>query len=201
MVELKMPVIYQNQIIIGYGGNQEWFLDSWAKLAGCASVLASNMYAYYHQGTTYELTDFLNIMEKMFQEMTPGKMGYPYLYKFGRTFSRMMNNEGYTLKPVYQKISRNYNQAIQFVLKSLQEGDHVGMLILYHRAPELKDDNWHWICLSGYIEKANGYDIIFSDCGERRVIDSHILFDIHYKNVFKMLRMKRDPKKEGQSCE
>ena len=47
MVELKIPQIYQDNKFIGYGGNQDWFLDLWARRAGCASVLASNMYAYY----------------------------------------------------------------------------------------------------------------------------------------------------------
>ncbi|MFR1296845.1 MAG: hypothetical protein ACLSBH_16305 [Coprobacillus cateniformis] len=67
------------------------------------------------------------------------------------------------------------------------------MLILYHRAPELKDDNWHWVCLSGYIETKDGYDIIFSDCGERRIINADILFDTHCHNVYKMVSMKKDP--------
>lgn len=194
-MELKIPTIYQNQKMIGYGGNQEWFHDTWAKRAGCASVLASNMYAYYHQNSTYELSEFLKVMEMMFKYMTPGYMGYPYLYKFARTFAKMMNAEGFEFKPVYQKRSKNYKQAITFVLQSLDEGHPVGMLILHHRAPELEEDNWHWICLSGYIVKETGYDIIFSDCGERRIIDSRILFDIHCSNVFKMLRMKKDPKK------
>lgn len=197
-MELKIPTIYQNQKIIGYGGDQEWFHDPWARRAGCASVLASNMYAYYHQNSIYEQADFLKIMEMMFHHMTPGNMGYPYLYKFARTFVKVMNEEGYHFKPVYQKRSKNYKHAITFVLQSLDEGHPVGMLILHHRSPELEEDNWHWICLSGYIKKENGYDIIFSDCGERRIIDSRVLFDTHCYNVFKMLRMKNDPKIKGQ---
>lgn len=194
-MELKIPTIYQDGKVIGYGGDQEWFTHAWARRAGCASVLASNMYAYYHQKSTYELSDFLKVMEMMFDAMTPGNMGYPYLYKFARTLAKIMNAEGFELKPIYQKRSKNYKQAISFVLQSLDEGHPVGMLILHHRAPELEEDNWHWICLSGYIPKENGYDIIFSDCGERRIIDSRILFDVHCTNVFKMLRMKKDPKK------
>ena len=47
MPELKITKIYNQQELIGYGGNQDWFLDSWSQKAGCASILGSNMYAYY----------------------------------------------------------------------------------------------------------------------------------------------------------
>ena len=44
--ELSMIHIYENNQLIGYGGNQEWFEDSWAQKAGCASVLASHPSLY-----------------------------------------------------------------------------------------------------------------------------------------------------------
>ena len=125
--------------------------------------------------------------------MTPGQMGYPFLYKFARTFVDILGEEGIYLQPVYQKKSKDTKHALSFVLKHIDEGHPIGMLILYHRAPELKDDNWHWVCLSGYIETKDGYDIIFSDCGERRIINADILFDTHCHNVYKMVSMKKDP--------
>lgn len=193
--ELQIPVIYQEGKMIGYGGNQDWFKDPWAQRAGCASVLASNMYAYYAGKPQYELDEFLEIMEQMFQQMTPGHMGYPYLYKFARTFVKIMDNESMYLKPVYQKRSKNYKHGLTFFLNSIDQGHPVGMLILHHRAKELEDDNWHWICISGYIQNGYDYDIIFSDCGERRIVNARILFDTHCYNVFKMVRMKKDPTK------
>ena len=45
-----------------------------------------NMYAYYIHKERYDLDEFLPVMDKMFQKMTPGNMGYPFLYKFGRLF-------------------------------------------------------------------------------------------------------------------
>ncbi len=192
MKELSIPCIYDQGKLIGYGGNQEWFIDDWAKKAGCASVLGSNMYAYYLDMQNFELKDFLMIMEKMFAYMTPGYMGYPYLYKFARTFVKVMATEGCTLKPVYQKRSKNYKQAITYIINALNENYPIAMLILHHRAKELEDDNWHWICISGYQEKEYGYDLIFSDCGERRMIDARILLDTHPYNVYKMVYLKKD---------
>lgn len=191
MKELMMPRIYQKTTLIGYGGDQEWFHNEWAIKAGCASVLASNLYAYYHQQEAYQKVDFLKVMEDMFELMTPGRMGYPFLYKFAHTFVSMMEEADIHLIPIYQKKSKSYEDAIHFVKKSIDENHPVGMLILHHRAKELEDDNWHWVCISGYKESGNHYQIIFSDCGQRRLIDARILFDIHYSNVFKMVRFKK----------
>ncbi|UTY39861.1 hypothetical protein NMU03_03370 [Allocoprobacillus halotolerans] len=88
--ELSIIHIYENEKLIGYGGNQDWFLDSWAQKAGCASVLASQLYAYYLSQESTSKHDFLEIMNQMYQRFTPGKMGYPFLYKFARTFCQTM---------------------------------------------------------------------------------------------------------------
>lgn len=194
MKELNIPRIYNSQELIGYGGNQDWFKDKWARQAGCASVLASNLYGYYHQQEKPSKDEFLSLMNEMFILMKPGTMGYPFLYKFSRTFIKRMNEDTIHLIPIYQKKSKSYEHALSFVLDSIQDNHPVSMLILHHNAKELEDDNWHWICLTGYEVKNNNYYIIFSDCGERRIIDSRILFDTQRKNVFKMVRMKKDPR-------
>ena len=38
---LDYPKIYKEKELIGQGGNQDWFADSWARKAGCASVSAT----------------------------------------------------------------------------------------------------------------------------------------------------------------
>ena len=49
-------------------------------------------------------------------------------------------------------------------------------------------------CITGYQQTNDGYHIIFSDCGERRIIDANVLFDTSHQNVYKMVRMKKSPK-------
>ena len=191
--ELDMIHIYENGQRIGYGGNQDWFLDDWAKKAGCASVLASHLYTYYLSITQMSKSEFLEIMNQMFQRFTPGKMGYPFLYKFARTFCQMMQEKQVFLKPVYMKQPKSYWQAMKFIEKSIDEGNPVSLLILSHQAKELEDDNWHWVCITGYKHSCDGEWIVFSDCGIRREIDAHILFDINEKNVIKMVSMKKNP--------
>lgn len=187
-MELEITKVYQDNQIIGYGGNQDWFEDDWAKKAGCASVLAANLVAYYQHLFQASKESFLEIMEEMFTWMTPGKMGFPYLYKFAHQLVTYFNQHQILVKPIYQKKSKSYEHALHFVLKSIDQSHPVGLLILHHRSKELEDDNWHWVCITGYQKKEDGYDIIFSDCGKRRVIDARILFDVCPINVFKMVR-------------
>lgn len=191
--ELSIVHIYEDKQLIGYGANQDWFLDSWAQKAGCASILASQLYAYYLSIFNSSKQDFLIIMNQMYRYFTPGKMGYPFLYKFARTFCQMMQEYNIFLKPVYLKNARCYQQAMDFVQKSINENHPVGLLILSHQAKELEEDNWHWVCITGYKYCDNQTMIIFSDCGQRREIDAHLLFDIRQENVFKMVRMKKGP--------
>jgi len=70
--ELSMIHIYENNQLIGYGGNQEWFEDSWAQKAGCASVLASHLYTYYLSLHRLSKKEFLKIMNIMYSYFTPG---------------------------------------------------------------------------------------------------------------------------------
>jgi|InofroStandDraft_1065614.scaffolds.fasta_scaffold463422_1 hypothetical protein len=37
-MELEIVKIFENEEMIGYEGNQDWFLDEWIKKAGCVSV-------------------------------------------------------------------------------------------------------------------------------------------------------------------
>ena len=78
MPELTMTIVYNNQNLIGFGGNQDWFLDSWAKKAGCASVLGSNMYVYYMNIEESQKDEFLSMMNDFYSYMTPGRMGFPF---------------------------------------------------------------------------------------------------------------------------
>lgn len=188
MPELKITKIYNQQELIGYGGNQDWFLDSWPQKAGCASVLGSNMYAYYMNIEKTQKDDFLSIMNDLYSYMTPGKMGFPFFYEFAHQMVKRMEKENVHLTPTYLKKSKSVDMSIQFVKKSIDECHPVGVLILSHVAKELEEDNWHWICISGYEIIEDKTIIIFSDCGVRREIDADILFDVHPRNIVKLVR-------------
>lgn len=188
MPELMITKIYDEKEVVGYGGNQDWFLETWPQKAGCASVLGSNLYAYYMNIKEAHKNEFLSIMNDLYSYMTPGRMGFPFFYKFAHQMVKRMEKENIHLTPKYLKKSKSVDMSMQFVKKSIDQKHPVGVLVLSHLAKELEEDNWHWVCISGYEMKDNKTIIIFSDCGVRREIDANILFDVHPRNIVKLVR-------------
>lgn len=186
MKELTITKIYDHHLI-GYGGNQEWFRDDWAIKAGCASVLGSNIYAYYKGIEECSKDEYLTIMEDLYTWMTPGRMGYPYFYKFTHKMLERLKEDDIYLKPRYLKKSNSIKKSIDFVKKCIDSHHLVGVLILSHLAKELEEDNWHWICISGYNEKEDDVDIIFSSYGIRRIVKASVLFDVNARNIVKLV--------------
>lgn len=188
MSEINIVNIYEGDRLIGYGGDQDWFLDDWAQKAGCASVLGSNLYAYYHHINRCSKEEFLKIMNDLYGYMTPGRMGFPYFYKFAHQFIKRMEEDHIYLKPTYLKKSKSYEESLSFVKNSIDNAYPVGMLILTHQAKELEDDNWHWMCISGYEKIEDDYLIIFSDCGVKKRVSAKVLFECDVRNIVKLLR-------------
>lgn len=173
-----------------YGGDQDWFEDEWAQKSGCASVCAADMACFYQNKLDISYNDFLDLMKKMFKINKPGIMGFPYFYKFAKNFEKYMKCAGITVEPIYQKITETPKQGIQFVKEAINHDHPVGMLILTHEAKILEEETWHWMCITGYEEKEEETDIIFSSCGERVIVDASTLFNKSHKNIVKLITFK-----------
>ena len=94
---LDYPKVYEKNKCVGHGGNQEWFLDSWAKKAGCASVSATDIFIYYTKKEHKINKDvYLNHMIEMYRLMKPQERGFPYVYLYARRLSKLLNNCKYT---------------------------------------------------------------------------------------------------------
>lgn len=170
-----------------YGGDQEWFSHHWGRQAGCASVLASDLYYVYKQDLTPSIEEFKQTMDQMYAINTPGIIGFPYFYKFARNFVDCMKQEHIMLAPEYQKISYSVQEGFDFIVKAIDRSLPVGMLILRHRAVELEEENWHWMCITGYEIAGRKKRVIFSSCGERLTRDAHILFGDCHKDIVKLM--------------
>ena len=77
-------------------------------------------------------------------------------------------------------------QALDFILPSLKEENPVAFLILRHPAYELREDNWHWVTITGFDEEKEL--LIWSNCGEREEIDWNMLFDTDKKYYVGMVK-------------
>lgn len=200
MAELIFPTVYEDGRPAGYGGDQDWFRQEFARKAGCASVTATNLAAVYaanfegmsalYRGQTdsFEKSEYVAAMNVLYDYLTPGPAGYPYPRKFAQQFVRFAADRGVTLHPVIMERTHGYEECRKFVRTSIEEGHPVALLILHHRAKSLEDDNWHWVTVTGWLEDEEGEKIIFSDCGSRDLHLCKVLFEQHWRNLMHMVR-------------
>jgi len=200
--ELNFPMVYHKDTMIGYGGNQEWFSQNLKRKAGCGCTSGANLAAYYasnHPEMTgiydgnckkFDQEEYIQAMEEMYTYMKPGLLGYPYVKKFGRQFAKFCKEHGIEADAKFCCGFRNKEEAFAFVKESIDSDNPIALLILFHRAHALREDNWHWVTITGYIEQEdnpNESEIILSNCGERQTVNAHQLFEVHRKNTVRMV--------------
>lgn len=202
--ELPFPVVFEQDKQVGYGGDQEWYTQSFQKQAGCASVAGANIAAYYaaqypeysalYSGSTsrFQKAEYLAGMEGMYRSMTPGLFGFPVASRFEKRFLAFAAARGVTLRSQTMYRGHTADERIRLVKEAIAAGDPIAFLILRHRAPELREDNWHWVTITGWIEDPQGGDkVLFSNCGARDVRSMDMVFEDHPKNVVRMVRFVR----------
>lgn len=200
--ELNFPMVYHKDTVVGYGGNQEWFSQNMKRKAGCGCTSGANLAACYASNhpemariydgkrDKFDQTEYVQAMEEMYTYMRPGLLGYPYVKKFGRQFVKFCKEHGIQAEEKFCHGFRNKEEAFNFVKESIDSDNPVALLILFHRAHALKEDNWHWVTITGYIENEdnpNEAEIILSNCGERQTVNAFQLFEVHRKNTIRMV--------------
>lgn len=206
--ELNFPTVYSKGSIVGYGGNQEWFSKLLQRNAGCGCTSGANLAAYYaanhprmagiYDGDIkqFDQAEYIRAMEEMYTFMKPGVVGYPYVKKFGRQFVRFCREHKIEMKAEFLHGFHEPEEALDFVKESIYNGDPVALLILFHRANALREDNWHWVTITGFtLDEEDGSvdEIILSNCGERQIVKACDLFEVHHKNTIRMVRFKIVP--------
>ena len=85
--------------------------------------------------------------------------------------------------------SKSLEDSFQYVKSCIDAGNPIAVLILSHRAKQLRDDNWHWVTITGYIEDTDKKvaQIIRSNYGKREIIRSDIMFEVHSRNKIRMV--------------
>ena len=78
-----------------------------------------------------------------------------------------------------------------FLKEAIAKGNPVAFLVLRHRAPEMRENNWHWVTITGWIEDVGGDQVIVSNCGEREVYPAEMLLENHRGNVLRMVWFSR----------
>ena len=87
-------------------------------------------------------------------------------------------------------LPKSKEQALDFILPALKEDHPVAFLILRHPAHELREDNWHWVTITGFDEEEE--KLIWSNCGECEEIDWNMLFDTDKKYYVGIVKFKEE---------
>lgn len=106
---------------------------------------------------------YLNLMQTMYRYMKPGFMGYPLIGRFAKDFKRYAKDHGITLSSEQLFLPKSKEQALDFILPALKEDHPVAFLILRHPAHELREDNWHWVTITGFDEATDPVIMILPD--------------------------------------
>lgn len=199
-VEVKnFPEIEMPQHCLAYGGSQKWFRTPWARLAGCASVSAANLAAYYGIGAepdtkladgtpVYARHHYVQIQKDLYGYMTPGRNGFPDYEKYQEQFLRFAGDRGVALRTEALSGWSDGAEAFHFVRETVDAGAPLALLILGHTAKEIDDDTWHWMTVTGY--DAAGARILISNYGKRQWMDAKVVFRPGEENEVTLIRFR-----------
>ena len=197
--ELQMPLIEDGDRW-AYGGDQEWCRTAWRRGCGCGPTTGANLCAYYamtrpsmrglYRGSLspFSKEEFIDEIEDIFRFITPSYMGFPFAGKYALKFrAYALYRAGVHFSCSGCGAAGTVQKMFDFVRRGIDSQNPLALRILRHRAPELKEDNWHWVTVSGYLDGADGDQVILSNCGEREVRPASMLFERHPKNTIRLL--------------
>ena len=145
-----------------YGGNQDWFRTFMMRIGGCGAETAcdSSLYFAIHKGieniypfdreklTKTDYVDFAHMMEKY---LRPRMSGINRVDIFIEGYAAYLKDRGIrNLEMEELSGSEPYEKAAAAMIRQIDNGYPVPLLILNHRDRSLKDYVWHWFLINGY---------------------------------------------------
>ena len=132
------------------------------RIGGCGAETAcdSSLYFALHKGiegiypfdtaslTKEDYIDFAHMMEKY---LWPRMTGIHKLSTYIEGYSKYLGDRGIDKIHMTEfSGSEPYDKAVETLIKQIDEGYPVPMLILNHKERSLKDYVWHWFIINGY---------------------------------------------------
>jgi len=188
MVKMKKELPH---FVIGntYGGNQNWMIDPWMHLGGCAALTACDSCIYLasfqkrkklypFDWTKLSKKEYIRFAGMMKPYLRPRAHGVDkvsiyieglgaYLSDVGETNLHMEELPGFEL----------YDVAKQRVKEQIDGGVPIPYLLLYHKDANFKDYVWHWFLLNGYDESKDGMLVKAVTYGGYQWLDFERLWD------------------------
>jgi hypothetical protein len=151
-----------------YGGNQDWFRTFMMRIGGCGAETAcdSSLYFAIHRDieniypfdkndlTKADYVKFAHIMEKY---LWPRMSGINRVDIFIEGYAAYLKDRGIrNIEMEELSGSEPYEKAAAAMIRQIDNGYPVPLLILNHRDRDLRDFNWHWFLVNGYDKREDG---------------------------------------------
>lgn len=152
------------------GASQTWFASSWQRQAGCGPTTCTNILWYLSKtrpgwavltdGIRNQKKEFLTLMEKAWEYVTPGRMGVNStklfadgIRRYGKAYNVHLNCRVLDIPPVKfagaKQRRPSMEQVSLFLVEMFEKDLPVAFLNLSNgRLNNL--DNWHWVTLIGF---------------------------------------------------
>ena len=145
-----------------YGGNQDWFRTFMMRIGGCGAETAcdSSLYFAIHRDieniypfdkndlTKADYVKFAHMMEKY---LWPRMSGINRVDIFIEGYAAYLKDRGIrNIEMEELSGSEPYENAAAAMIRQIDNGYPVPLLILNHRDRSLKDYVWHWFLITGY---------------------------------------------------
>ncbi len=176
-----------------YGGNQDWFRSFMMRLGGCGAETACDSTVYFalHRGfgnlypfdishlTRKEYVDFAHMMEKY---LWPRMSGIDRLEIFVNGYGRFLSDAGESrISMDTLDGNKPYEEAAYAIIKQIEAGIPVPILVLNHKSREYRDYNWHWFLINGYEETVNGLRVKAVTYSEYKWLDLRRLWETGFE--------------------
>lgn len=170
------------------GGNQDWCTDFWMYLGGCGALAAcdtsiclaknyglKDCYPFdVDHMTKKQYIDFSMVMKPYIH---PRAGGVTKLSIYTDGFGKYLKDRGYEVTFDVCSGEESYENACEFLIRSLKMNLPVSFLLLRHRDKNLKDLNWHWFMITGYFIKNGSVMVKYHTYGEEQEVDFKLLWN------------------------
>jgi len=181
-IELKKYLKVKDGNMRYVGANQYWYKNKFHALSGCGPTSAAETMAYLASNYpdkcrplfSYDIDninreDFVLHMDSVRQLVKPGVSGLTSIDFYESRTKEFAEKRGVDLsaKQVLSDIPRN--EAFSEIVKAIDNGFPVAMLILRNPFPEIDDFTWHWMNIIGY--DSSNMNITISTYGKKHILD------------------------------
>ena len=137
-----------------YGCNQAWYGDEWQRRAGCGPSVASHLFAYSFgmAPKTQSQSDWLMLMEDVWNYVTPTDRGMPTTQLFCESAFSYAQARGFTMSCKVCDVQEDVagrpalHDVARFIEEALQSDAPVAFLNLCNGEEQCLY-RWHWVTI------------------------------------------------------